>query len=109
MEKSIISEELIKDVFNRLLSEETSKVRREDYSKVQYKLEELENSLGETIKEFRKLQDSIPSGLKTITNGRINGISNGLSNTDKLVKQLKFKVKQHKKSTFTQQVEEKKN
>jgi flagellar biosynthesis chaperone FliJ len=75
---------------------------------VQFKIEELQNSLGETMKEFRKLEDSIPNGLKTISNGRVSGISSSLSNAQKLITQLKDKVKQYKKSSFTQQVDEKK-
>ena len=33
------------------------------HPKVQFRLEELENQLSETIKELRKLNDSIPDGL----------------------------------------------
>jgi hypothetical protein len=71
-------------------------------------MDELHNSLNETIKELRKLEDSIPSGLKTITNGRINGISSGLSNSQKLLMQVKEKVRQFKKTTLSQHIEEKK-
>ena len=61
-----------------------------------------------TIKELRKLDDSIPSGLKTISNARISGISSNLSAAQKIVIQLKDKVKQYKKTLYTQQIEEKK-
>ena len=108
MENKIISENKVKEVILQILNEDTSKVRREEYAKVQFKIEELQNSLNETLKEFRKLEDSIPNGLKTISNGRITGISQNLTNAQKLIVQLKDKVKQHKKSTYTQQVEEKK-
>jgi hypothetical protein len=108
MEKNIISEIKINEVLQQILSEETSKVRRDDFARVQFKIEELQNSLSETMKEFRKLEDSIPNGLKTISNGRISGISTNLSNTQKLISQLKDKIKQYKKSSLTQQVDEKK-
>jgi hypothetical protein len=108
MEKQQISENLVKDMIFQVLSEEVSKVRRDDYNRVQYKIEELQNSLNETMKEFRKLEQSIPDGLKTVTNGRITGVSSSLSNAQKLVSQLKDKIRHHKKSSFTQQVEEKK-
>ena len=75
---------------------------------MQFKIEELQNSLSETMKEFRKLEDSIPNGLKTVSNGRVSGISSSLSNAQKLITQLKDKIKQHKRSSFTQQVDEKK-
>jgi flagellar biosynthesis chaperone FliJ len=108
MENKIISENIVKSVLDRILNEETSKVRREDFNRVQFKIEELQNSLNETIKEFRKLEDSIPGGLKTVANGRISGISSNLMNTQKLIVQLKEKIKQHKRNTFSQQVDEKK-
>lgn len=108
MEKNIISEIRVNEVLQQILSEETSKVKRDDFARVQFKIEELQNSLSETMKEFRKLEDSIPSGLKTISNGRVSGISSSLSNAQKLITQLKDKIKQYKKSSFTQQVDEKK-
>ena len=108
MENKIISENIVKSVLDQLLNEEVSKVKREEFSRVQFKMDELQSSLNETIKEFRKLQDSIPGGLKTVTNGRINGIGSGLVNAQKLLSQLKDKVKSHKRSVFTQQVEGKK-
>jgi hypothetical protein len=108
MEKNIISEMRINEVLQQILSEETSKVRRDDFARVQFKIEELQNSLGETIKELRKLEDSIPSGLKTLSGARVNSISTNLSNAQKLLVQLKDKIRQHKKSTYSQQVDEKK-
>ncbi len=108
MEKNIISENDIKRVLDQILNEEVSKVKREDYNRTQYKIEELENSLSETIKEFRKLQESIPEGLKSVANGRINGISSNLTSAQDLISQLKNKIKKHKKSIYTQQVDEKK-
>lgn len=108
MENKIISENVVKSVLDKILNEETSKVKRDEFNRVQFKIEELQNSLNETIKEFRKLQDSIPNGLKTISNGRVSGISNGLVNAQKLIVQLKEKIKQHKRTTYSQQVDEKK-
>jgi hypothetical protein len=108
MENKIITENIVKEALKKVLNEETSKVNRQDFSRVQFKIEELQNSLNETIKELRKLEDSIPDGLKTITNARISGISSNMSNSQKLLTQLKEKVRQHKRSLFTQQVDEKK-
>jgi flagellin-specific chaperone FliS len=108
MENTLITERTINDVLKRVINEETSKVKREDFARVQFKIEELQNSLSETIKEFRKLQDSIPNGLKTLSNGRISNINNNLSNTQKLITQLKDKIKQYKKSSYSQQMDEKK-
>jgi alpha-N-acetylglucosamine transferase len=108
MDKNILSEELIKNAFYKVILEETSKVKREDFSRTQYKIEEFENSLNETIKEMRKLEDSIPEGLKTISNGRMSKISSNLQSTQLLIKQLKNKIKEHKRAIYTQQVEEKK-
>ena len=108
MKNIIISEDIIKNKVIEVLNEETSKVRRDDYAKVQFKIEELQNSMNETMREFRKLEDSLPDGLKTIANGRVNGISSSLTNAQKLISQLKDKIKQHKRASYTQQVDEKK-
>jgi len=108
MGNTIINENTIKDALKKVLNEEVSKVSRQEFNRVQFKMDELQNSLNETIKEMRKLEDSIPSGLKTVTNGRLNGIQLNLSNTQKLLVQLKEKVRQYKKSLHGQQIEEKK-
>lgn len=108
MEKGIISEKLVKDILSQILNEETSKVKREEFNRVQFKLEELQNSLNETMKELRKLEDSVPNGLKSVCGGRVTGISNNLSNANKLISQLKEKIRNYKKSLYTQQIEEKK-
>lgn len=109
METPILNENHIKEIIGRILIEESSKVSRYEFSKIQFKIEELQNSLNETVKELRKLQDSTPSGLKTILGGRVSSISSNLSNSQKLVSQLKEKVKQHKRSIYSQQpVDEKK-
>ena len=109
MEKPLINENHIKEVIGKILIEESSNVSRYEFSRVQFKIEELQNSLNETIKELRKLQDSTPSGLKTIMSGRISSISSDLSNSQKLVSQLKEKIKQYKRSLYSQQpIDEKK-
>jgi len=105
----IITEEQILGALNKVLLNESSKVKREEFTKVQFKIDELENSLSETMKEFRKLEDSIPDGLKVISGGRIGSISASLNNAQKYIKQLKEKVKQHKRNVYLQQIEEKKN
>ena len=105
---SLISEEIVKNIVHGLINEETSKVKRDDFNRVQYKIEELQNSLGETIKELRKLEDSIPYGLKSTSNARISGITVSLSNAQKLLTQLKDKVRQYKKSIYSQSLDEKK-
>lgn len=108
MKNNLISENKVSEVLRQILSEETSKVKREDFTRLQFKIDELQNSLNETMREFKKLEDSIPGGLKTICNGRVSGVSSNLTNAQKLIVQLKDKVKQYKKSTLTQQVNEKK-
>lgn len=109
MGNQVLNENHINEVIDRILIEESSKVSRYEFGRVQFKIEELQNSLNETIKELRKLQDSTPSGLKSIMGGRMTSISSQLLNSQKLVLQLKEKVKQHKKSVHSQQpIDEKK-
>ncbi len=108
MEKKLINENMVKDMVAKLLSEDMSKVSRQDFSRVQFKIEELQNSLNETVKELRKLSDSIPTGLKGVSNARISGISSNLSSAQKLLVQLKEKVRTYKKTLYSQSIEEKK-
>lgn len=108
MNIDMITETDILPLINKFLLEESSKVNRNDYNKVQYKMDELEIQLNETMKEFRKLQDSIPDGLKTLSNGRVRSISDSLVNAQNTLKSLKGKIKQHKKNSFQQNVVEKK-
>lgn len=103
----MINENDIKKAFLNVISEETSKVKREEFSRVQYKIEEFQNSLNETLKEFRKLEDSIPDGLKTVSNGRLSKISSNLQSSQVLINQMKNKIKDYKKSIYNQQVEQK--
>lgn len=108
MEKQIITENQVKDILDKVLMEQTSKVSRNEFSKVQFKIEELQNSLNETIKELRKLEDSIPDGLQTLTKSRVSIISSNLINSQKVLSMLKDKVRQYKRSLYAQSIEEKK-
>lgn len=104
MENNLITEEKVKEVLSKILNEE--KVSRNDYSRVQFKLDEISSSLSDTIKEVRKLEDSIPMGLKSPIGGKVSSIMGGLNATFKSVELLKQKVKQLKKAAFTQIVPE---
>jgi hypothetical protein len=108
MEKQIITENQVKDILDKVIMEQTSKVSRNEFSRVQFKIEELQNSLNETVKELRKLEDSIPGGLQTLTKSRVSVISSNLTNSQKILSILKDKVRQYKRSLYTQSIEEKK-
>jgi hypothetical protein len=108
MEKVIITEEDVKKALDKLLTEEATKVSRQDFSRVQFKIEELENSLNETSKEFRKLQDSVPDGLKNITNKRTQLISSYLIGAQGNIVKLKSVIRLYKRKVYAQQIEEKK-
>jgi len=108
MERNKIIEEQVKNTLDKILFEQTSKVSRNEFSRVQFKIEELQSSLNETVKELRKLEDSIPSGLNGTTNSKIKTISSYLINSQKLLIQLKEKVRSQKRNSFSQQVDEKK-
>ena len=108
MEKIIITENQVKNILDKVLMEQTSKVSRNEFSRVQFKIEELQNSLNETIKELRKLEDSIPSGLQMLTKSRVSMISSNLSNTQKLLSIVKDKIRNYKRSLYSQPIEEKK-
>ena len=108
MEKQIITENQVKNILDKVLMEETSKVSRNEFSRVQFKIEELQNSLNETVKELRKLEDSIPSGLQNLTKSRISMISSNLVNSQKLIAIVKDKIRNYKRTLYSQTIEEKK-
>jgi hypothetical protein len=108
MKNTIITENQVKNVLDRILMEETSKVSRNEFSRVQFKIEELQNSLNETVRELRKLEDSVPSGLQNLTKSRISMISSNLLNSQKLLVVIKEKIRNYKKSLYSQTIEEKK-
>jgi flagellar biosynthesis chaperone FliJ len=103
-----INEKDILPLIENILSEEVSKVNRNDYSKVHFKLDELESQISETIKEYRKLEDAIPDGLKTLSNGRVKTIGENLINAQNTLKVLRNKIKQHRKNNYQQNISEKK-
>ena len=108
MENQIITENQVKNILDKVLMEETSKVSRNEFSRVQFKIEELQNSLNETVKELRKLEDSIPNGLQTLTKSRVSMISSNLTNSQKLLSIVKDKIRNYKRSLYSQTIVEKK-
>jgi len=103
MEKLIITEEQVKEVLNNLLSEQMKRVSREDFNRIQFKIEELQNSLNETLKDFSKLQSSVPSGLQTATKSRLMSIGMQLSLSQNEVAKLKEGVRNYKKKMYSRQ------
>jgi hypothetical protein len=108
MKNTILTENQVKNVLDKILMEETSKVSRNEFSRVQFKIEELQNSLNETVRELRKLEDSVPTGLQNLTKSRISMISSNLLNSQKLLVVVKEKIRNYKKSLYSQTIEEKK-
>lgn len=106
--KEIISEEIIRETVQKVILLEAEKVKRDDYNRLQFKIEELQNSLSETIKELRKLEGSVPGPLKKITDSRINTVSTNLVNSQKIIGVLKEKIKSYKKHIYLKQLEERK-
>lgn len=103
MEKNIITEDQVKKALDKILTEEMSRVSRQDFSRVQFKIEELENSLIETIKEFKKLEASIPDGLKTVANKRVYLISTYLIGAQGNIAKLKSGIRNYKRKIYNQQ------
>jgi Glu-tRNA(Gln) amidotransferase subunit E-like FAD-binding protein len=106
MENNLITEDKVKEILAKILNEE--KVSRNEYSRVQFKLDEISNCLSDTIKEVRKLEDTMPMGLKSPIGGKVSGVMGNLNAAYKSVELLKQKVKQLKKVAFAQVVPESK-
>jgi predicted nucleic acid-binding Zn-ribbon protein len=108
MKKVFLTESQVKKVVENLLDESVNKISRHDYSKVQFKLDDLNGSILDAQKELRKLEDSVPNGLKNVTNKKINEITTNLTNVKNLISSLKSKIYQIKKLNYSQPLEEKK-
>jgi hypothetical protein len=102
MGKNNINESSVIEILNKILFEETSKISRVEYNRIQFKIDDFENQLNESIKEFRKLDDLIPLGLKTITSGRLKSIMDNLNDVKTTLNVLKNKIKHHKKNMYLQ-------
>ena len=105
MEKIVITEEQVKKVLENILTEDMSRVSRQDFSRIQFKIEELENSLDQTINEYRKLQIGVPAGLKTLTNSKLQSIASYLGGIQRDISKLKESVKLYKRKMYYQQIE----
>lgn len=103
MEKVIVTEEQVKEVLNKLLSEQMKKVSRQDFSRTQFKIEELQNSINETLKEFSKLQSNIPVGLQSATKSRVASIGSHLTAAQMEIDKLKVVINNYKKKIYSRQ------
>lgn len=108
MKNIFLTESQIKEVVSNIINESNNKVSRHEFSKVQFKLDDLNGAIQDAQKELRKLDDSVPNGLKNITNKKINEITTNLSNVKTLITSLKSKIYQIKKQNYSQPLEEKK-
>lgn len=84
------------------------RVSRNDYNKIQYKIEELENCLIETKKELRKVVEATPHGLKAISDKRLKSVQSSLDDAHKVISQIQSKIKEHKRQSFQSQNQESK-
>jgi hypothetical protein len=101
MEKIVITEDLVKRALENILAEDMTKVSRYDFSRTQFQIDELQNSLNETIKEFRKLQNSVPVGLQPVTKSKISSIALSLGNIQKDVSKIKENVRMYKRKVYS--------
>jgi len=104
MEKVIVTEEQVKEVLNNILAEQMKRVSRQDFNRTQFKIEELQNSLNETLKEFGKLKSSVPQGLQTPTRSRIQSIGDQLYGVQTDLNKLKVGIFNYKKKMYSRQV-----
>jgi len=103
MEKIVVTEEQIKRILDRLLTEESKKVSRQDFGRTQFKIEELQNSLNETLKDYRKLHASLPTGLQGVTKSKLITIGNHLGSAQVEINKLKEGVTNYKRKMYSRQ------
>ena len=103
MEKIIVTEEQVKKILDSLLSEQVKRISRQEFSRTQFKIEELQNSLNETLKDYRKLHASLPTGLQSITKSKLISIGNYLGQAQGEINKLKEGITNYKRKTYTRQ------
>jgi len=103
MKKILVTEDQVKQMADTLLSEEVKKVSRQDFSRTQFKIEELQNSLNETLKDYRKLHASLPTGLQTVTKSKLISIGTHLGGAQEEINKLKEGVKNCKRKMHARQ------
>ena len=103
MEKIIVSEDQVKKMLDNLLSEQTKKISRQDFSRTQFKIEELQNSLNETLKDYRKLHASLPTGLQSATKSKLISIGTHLGSAKEEINKLKEGVTNYKRKMYARQ------
>jgi hypothetical protein len=101
MEKVVITEDKVKEVLESVLLENMKRVPRQDFNRAQFRIEELQNSLDEALKDFIKLQNSIPEGLRGSVNHKLLSIGTSLTNAQMEVVRLKNGVKGYKKKMYS--------
>lgn len=101
MKKVVITEDQVKKVLDDVLTENMSRVPRQDFTRTQFKIEELQNSLNEALKDFVKLQNAIPEGLRGVSNQKLLSIGTALTNAQMEVIRLKNGVQSYKKRMFS--------
>jgi len=103
MKKILITEHQDKQITDALLSEEVKKVSRQDFSRTQFKIEELQNSLNETLKDYRKLHASLPTGLQGVTKSKFISIGTYLGNAQGEINKLKEGIINYKRKIYYRQ------
>lgn len=101
MKKVIITEDQVKKVLDDVLTENVKRIPRQDISRTQFKIEELQNSINESLKDFVKLQNSVPEGLRGTTNHKLLAIGSALTNAQMEVIRLKNGVQSYKKKMYS--------
>ena len=101
MDKNLITSDQVKMAFDNVVTEELSKIPRHEFNRTQFRIEEVQESLGDLIKNFMKLQNTLPTPLKYSIGKKIDTISSNISLIEKEITAVKTKVKDYKKKLYT--------
>ena len=101
MENKIITESQVKEALDKVLTEQTSKISREQFNNIKVRISDLEKSLNETMIYLRRLDNEIPYSLKRVSNDRMKTMSSYLNGSQRALNQLENKIISYKKSLNT--------
>lgn len=94
-------EKLAKEILNEMVIEESKKIKREDFNRILFKIEEIEKSVFEIEKDIEKMENIIPFILKSTTAPKINLMKNNLLGFQRGLFDLKIKINKLKKKNNT--------
>ena len=87
----------LSEIFDDVLNEQNSEIKRSDYNNVFFRINEIEKTLMDSLEQLNKLESSVPYKIDNLTKKDLLKIRNYISLSIKSNRQLNYKIKNFKK------------